>query len=78
MEGQLYFNICQAKSNDAKWLEIDLGRTVSNLPFIEATTKIAGASRMKELSVDCFKTEKGIFIIEMNCRISGHYPLHKD
>ena len=56
--------------------ETDLGRTVSNLPFIEATTKIAGASRHEGiLSVDCFKTEKGIFIIEMNCRISGHYPL---
>ena len=56
--------------------ETDLGRTVSNLPFIEAATKIAGASRHEGiLSVDCFKTEKGIFIIEMNCRISGHYPL---
>ena len=37
---------------------------------------IAAQSRHEGiLSVDCFKNEKGIFIIEMNCRISGHYPL---
>ncbi|MCQ2592441.1 MAG: ATP-grasp domain-containing protein [Treponema sp.] len=56
--------------------ETDLGRTASGIPFEEYTKKIAAESKHKGiLSVDCFKNEKGIFIIEMNCRISGHYPL---
>ena len=56
--------------------ETDLGRTASNLPFINIGEKIASESKHQGiLSVDCFKTEKGIYVIEMNCRISGHYPL---
>lgn len=56
--------------------ETDLGRTASSEPFREVSCKIACASHHEGiLSVDCFKTEKGIFVIEMNCRISGHYPL---
>lgn len=56
--------------------ETDLGRTASNKPFTDATKKIASASGHEGiLSVDCFKNDNGIFIIEMNCRISGHYPL---
>lgn len=56
--------------------ETDLGRTASNIPFTDATKKIASASGHEGiLSVDCFKNDSGIFIIEMNCRISGHYPL---
>ena len=56
--------------------ETDLGRTASNKPFIEMAKKVAGYSKHKGiLSVDCFKTDKGVFLIEMNCRISGHYPL---
>lgn len=56
--------------------ETDLGRTASNKPFLEAAQLIATKSRHHGiLSVDCFKNDNGIFIIEMNCRISGHYPL---
>ena len=56
--------------------ETDLGRTADPIRFEEATKKIAAYSKHEGiLSVDCFKNEKGIFIIEMNCRISGHYPL---
>lgn len=56
--------------------ETDLGRTASNVPFVKAAKSISELSRHEGiLSVDCFKNKKGIFIIEMNCRISGHYPL---
>ncbi len=56
--------------------ETDLGRTAESSPFEEATKTIAMHSKHEGiLSVDCFKTPNGIFIIEMNCRISGHYPL---
>lgn len=56
--------------------ETDLGRTASSLPFESYAKIIAANSRHKGLlSVDCFKNDKGIFVIEMNCRISGHYPL---
>ena len=56
--------------------ETDLGRTAEATPFEDAAKKIASISKHEGiLSVDCFKNENGIFIIEMNCRISGHYPL---
>jgi len=56
--------------------ETDLGRTASSSPFKSYAKIIAANSRHKGLlSVDCFKNDKGIFVIEMNCRISGHYPL---
>lgn len=56
--------------------ETDLGRTASSVPFEETAKAIARFSKHEGIcSVDCFKTDKGIFVIEMNCRISGHYPL---
>lgn len=56
--------------------ETDLGRTAESIPFENVAQAISSVSRHEGiLSVDCFKNEKGIFIIEMNCRISGHYPL---
>lgn len=56
--------------------ETDLGRTTSNIPFKNIAKQIADVSKHEGiLSIDCFKTEKGVFVIEMNCRISGHYPL---
>lgn len=56
--------------------ETDLGKTVDPSLF-EDVGKIISAQSHHEgiLSVDCFRNEKGIFVIEMNCRISGHYPL---
>lgn len=56
--------------------ETDLGRTANSQPFEPIAIKIAEFSKHEGiLSVDCFKNDKGIFVIEMNCRISGHYPL---
>lgn len=56
--------------------ETDLGKTAESKIFEEYTKKISRLSKHEGiLSVDCFKNEHGFFIIEMNCRISGHYPL---
>ncbi len=56
--------------------ETDLGRTAEVAPFDTLARTIAAASGHEGiLSVDCFKCPDGIYIIEMNCRISGHYPL---
>lgn len=56
--------------------ETDLGRTASKEPFEKYTRLIAQHSRHEGLlSVDCIKNDKGIFFIEFNCRISGHYPM---
>lgn len=57
--------------------ETDLGRTAASKPFEETAQKLAEASGHHGiLSVDCFKDNDGtIYVNEMNCRISGHYPL---
>ena len=56
--------------------ETDFGRTVASSPFEGIARIIAEHSKHEGiLSVDCFKNDNGIFITEMNCRISGHYPL---
>lgn len=57
--------------------ETDLGRTADPTPFEDAARKLASASGHHGIcSVDCFKDEDGtVYINEMNCRISGHYPL---
>lgn len=57
--------------------ETDLGRTADSLPFEQTAKVIAVHSGHHGIcSVDCFKTADGqIYVIEMNCRISGHYPL---
>src|SRR5690606_26374229 len=56
--------------------ETDIGQTVSRAKF-EKTAKILSETLKHEaiLSVDCFDVGGEIFVIEMNCRISGHYPL---
>lgn len=56
--------------------ETDLGRTADSKPF-ESTAKTIAMFSQHEgiLSVDCFKKGDDVFVIEMNCRISGHYPL---
>jgi len=56
--------------------ETDLGLTVDPSPFIKtAETISANSGHLGICSVDCFMQESEIFVIEMNCRISGHYPL---
>lgn len=57
--------------------ETDLGRTADPAPF-EATAKaLAEAGKHHGIcSVDCFKdSHDNVYVTEMNCRISGHYPL---
>ncbi len=56
--------------------ETDLGQTVSPLKF-EKTAQTISEKLKHEiiLSVDCFDIKGEIYVIEMNCRISGHYPL---
>jgi carbamoyl-phosphate synthase large subunit len=66
----------------AKWKismragETDIGKTVDNEPFIE-TAKLLSREikQLGILSVDCIEQNGEINVIEMNCRISGHYPL---
>jgi len=56
--------------------ETDLGETVSSLPFINIAQILSHEIKHQAiLSVDCFIVKDEIFVIEMNCRISGHYPL---
>lgn len=56
--------------------ETDLGRTVNIEPFKYLTRRIAEESKhCGLLSVDCFITGNGVYVTEMNCRISGHYPI---
>jgi carbamoyl-phosphate synthase large subunit len=56
--------------------ETDLGRTTCPSAFIDLSKRISQFSSHEGiLSVDCIKNGLDIFIIEMNCRISGHYPL---
>lgn len=56
--------------------ETDIGQTVSPERFEKTARLISKRIRHEAiLSVDCFDVDGEIFIIEMNCRISGHYPL---
>lgn len=56
--------------------ETDLGQTVSPKQFQKLATTISNALKHEViLSVDCFVQEGENYVIEMNCRISGHYPL---
>lgn len=56
--------------------ETDLGETVSPLGFESLAKKISSLLKHEViLSVDCFEFKGEKYVIEMNCRISGHYPL---
>lgn len=56
--------------------ETDVGKTVNNKEFVKDSKKISSNIKQKGiLSVDCIKHNNEIYVIEMNCRISGHYPL---
>lgn len=56
--------------------ETDLGQTVSPLKFESLAQEISNSLKHEViLSVDCFDYEGEYYVIEMNCRISGHYPL---
>ncbi|MDP5143087.1 ATP-grasp domain-containing protein [Rheinheimera baltica] len=56
--------------------ETDVGLTKSAQPFEEIAKRLSGAIKHKGiLSVDCFVCEDGLYVTELNCRISGHYPV---
>jgi len=57
--------------------ETDLGLTVSNHKFVDLSSKISNLILHKGvLSLDCFVDKDGNVVAnEMNCRISGHYPI---
>lgn len=56
--------------------ETDIGKTVSPNLFKSTAEKLSSLLKHEViLSVDCFVVENEIYIIEFNCRISGHYPL---
>lgn len=56
--------------------ETDLGETVSPKKFEKIAKKLSETLKHEViLSVDCFEEKDGIYVTEMNCRISGHYPL---
>ncbi|MGH2645041.1 MAG: ATP-grasp domain-containing protein, partial [Chitinophagaceae bacterium] len=56
--------------------ETDLGKTVSPVRFRDIALQISNKLRhILILSIDCFEIKGRIYVIEMNGRISGHYPL---
>lgn len=56
--------------------ETDLGRTTSPLKFERIAKKLSDLLKHEVIiSVDCFVVDGEINILEINCRISGHYPL---
>lgn len=56
--------------------ETDLGCTIEPGMFVEISQKISSLLKHEAIcSVDCFVYENDIKVIELNCRISGHYPL---
>lgn len=56
--------------------ETDLGQTVSPIKFESLAKKITKSLKHEVImSVDCFDINGELYVIEMNCRISGHYPL---
>ena len=71
------FQACIAKQKvSMRAGETDVGLIVDPKRF-ESIVKLlsTGIAHQGVLSVDCFVTEKGIVITELNCRFSGHYPI---
>lgn len=56
--------------------ETDIGEIVSPLPFQNMAEIISNKIKHQGLlSVDSFVSDSNIFVTEINCRISGHYPI---
>jgi carbamoyl-phosphate synthase large subunit len=56
--------------------ETDIGETVSPKIFEEIGKILSKEFRHEAiLSVDCFVEDGEVYILELNCRISGHYPI---
>lgn len=55
--------------------ETDVGETVSSAPFLSFARTMADRLEFTGImSVDCFLVGDEVYGIEINCRISGHYP----
>lgn len=71
-----YINTFAKRKLSMRSGETDLGKTVSSAPFEPIGRTVSVNSRHNGLlSIDCIKNDDRILIIDMNCRISGHYPL---
>lgn len=56
--------------------ETDLGETVNSTRFVDIAKKISANINQKGIvSIDCIEHNNELYVIEINCRISGHYPL---
>lgn len=56
--------------------ETDVGLTVDNKPFEAVGRRLGELLRHQAImSVDCFYAGEQVYVGELNCRISGHYPL---
>lgn len=56
--------------------ETDLGETVKDDALSNISRELSEKFKHELiLSLDCFNCNGNIFLLEMNCRISGHYPL---
>lgn len=56
--------------------ETDIGQTVSPNKFMNIAKILSQTFKHSTiLSVDCIESNKILNVIEMNCRISGHYPV---
>ena len=56
--------------------ETDIGETAYPKMFEEIGIKLSKGIRHEAiLSVDCFVEDGEVYILELNCRISGHYPI---
>jgi carbamoyl-phosphate synthase large subunit len=56
--------------------ETDVGKTVSAEIFNSISKLLSNKLKHQGiLSVDCISTKGNINVIELNCRISGHYPI---
>ena len=56
--------------------ETNVGQTTASKPFESIAKQLSTLIQHQGiLSVDCLETSDGIYVMEMNCRISGHYPV---
>lgn len=56
--------------------ETDLGKTVNTFSFHSIAEKLSNYIKHKGiLSIDCIECNGNVYVIELNCRISGHYPV---
>ncbi len=71
-----YIGVCPKSKLRMRSGETDLGQTAPPDQFEAFARKLSTlANHQGILSVDCFTDGTDFWLLEMNCRISGHYPL---